>query len=124
MKYLPLSLLLCGGLAACTAGPAHENPVVVTGNNVAIHAEDSPTSKVIAVADKGDTLELQGVGAAMYAVSPDAQYHRFKDGIKAGYIARQFATVSASSLAKAKAGQLHPLPKAPEEKPEHLNGSR
>ena len=128
MKHLLLSALLLAGLAGCGGGkgPKFKNPVVVTANNTPIYEAMDSTSRIMVKADRGDTLEFDGVspaesGRLVCRVMPDARYSRFPGSLKAGYIERRFVVVPDSTLAKDKAGTLRSLPNVPASGPGHLN---
>jgi hypothetical protein len=121
MKYLPLLSLAL--LTACNSGPKFKNPVAVIGKDVPILERPEAGSKVLALADVGDTLELKGIDAVtgLYQVAPDANYSRFKGGVKTGFVTAASLVVPAEMAVRAKAGILDQEDAPPPEKPEHLN---
>jgi len=89
------TLLLLGGLlslAGCQpTGPKFKAPVVVNANNTPIHESMVPNSPVLVMANKGDTLEFEGVATSeLYRVKPDAHGGRFPRIAGVGYINRKY----------------------------------
>ncbi|MBX0290961.1 hypothetical protein K3G63_10955 [Hymenobacter sp. HSC-4F20] len=132
LLYFSLAAVL---LSACDTGPKFKNPVTIKGNSVPlyngqqVHDKDMP-SKVVVLADQGDTLELQDImptnadGETLCIVALDSKRTRFKNGQASAYIERKYLDIPSATLAKAEAGKLHDLPAPSAEKPEHLNQKR
>jgi hypothetical protein len=116
--FLPAALLL--SLASCSgpAEPKFKTPAVVNADNAPIHESMEPNSRVLALADKGDTLEFDGMATSeLCTVKPDAHYGRFPKSEKIGYINRKYLAITPAVMAKQKAGSLSTL----DNEPAHLN---
>jgi hypothetical protein len=114
-KFLPLALLV---LASCgSKSPKFKNPVIVNADNTPLRANTTLDSEVLVLADKGDTLEFDGMaGPDLCRVKPDAHYSRFPHDSKAGYVLTKYITLRTNS--QANYDSAHTLIK---EKPEHLS---
>jgi hypothetical protein len=102
MKYL----LLLGGLLATLAGcqptgPKFKAPVVVNANNTPIHENMALNSPVLVMANKGDTLEFEGMATSeLCTVKPDAQGGRFPKVAGMGYVNRKYLTITHTAVGK------------------------
>jgi hypothetical protein len=79
MKNLLLLSVLLSAFAGCQpTGPRFKAPVVVNVNNAPIHEHPAPDSPVLLMANKGDTLEFEGMATPeLCRVKPDAHGGRF-----------------------------------------------
>jgi hypothetical protein len=100
------NLLLLGGLLAALAscqptGPKFKVPVVVNANNAPIHENMAPDSPVLMMANKGDTLEFEGMATSeLCTVKPDAHGGRFPKIAGIGYINRKYLTSTPKAVGK------------------------
>jgi hypothetical protein len=96
-SLLLLSGLLCT-LASCqSTGPRFKAPAVVNANNAPVHESMAPDSPVLVMANKGDTLEFDGMATSeLCRVKPDAHGGRFPRIAGIGYIDRKYLTTAPS----------------------------
>jgi hypothetical protein len=92
MNYLLLLSGLLATLAGCQPpGPKFTAPVVVNTNNAPIHENIALNSPVLVMANKGDTLEFEGMTTSeLCRVKPDAHGGRFPKVAGVGYIKRKY----------------------------------
>jgi hypothetical protein len=99
--FLLLGGLLCT-LASCQpTGPRFKAPAVVNANNAPVHENMAPDSPVIVMANKGDTLEFDGMATSeLCRVKPDAHGGRFPKIAGVGYINRKYLISAPTAVGK------------------------
>jgi hypothetical protein len=102
MKNLLLLGGLLGTLAGCQpTGPKFTAPAVVSANNAPIYENRTPDSPVLVMANKGDTLEFEGMATSeLCIVKPDAHGGRFPRVAGTGYINRKYLTSTPTIVGK------------------------